>query len=120
MLLGRNRNGRKQILGVAGFSKEAKNLSVVHRCNRGFEVGLSGEEEPDGIRRMLFDQAQEGRTVHFRHAHVGNHHSRWIAPIDDFKSALPIGCSRDPIVSPQIQSQPFQYFGFVIDAQNVE
>ena len=119
MLVGRGLNGRKKDLGVARLGEESKDLSVVDCCNRGIQVGLSGEQEPDRVGRALLDLAQESCAVHLGHAHVRDDHAGRIVSVNDCQSTLATGRGRNPIVPPQIQHQPFQHPGLIVDTQDM-
>jgi hypothetical protein len=55
--------------------------------------------------------AQEGGAIHFWHAHIRDHHGRRIVAIDNRQSGLSIDCRRNPVVPPQIESQPSSTLG---------
>jgi hypothetical protein len=63
----------REHLGLAGLGEEAENMSLVDRIDGGAEIGVTGEEHAYGVGYAQTDFAQKLRSVHDRHAHVGDH-----------------------------------------------
>ena len=63
---------RQQLFVVPGLGNETVDLSAVDRLYRRRQVGIAGEQHPYRSGPARARAGKEFRTVHFRHAHVGN------------------------------------------------
>ncbi|MNT81474.1 hypothetical protein D3C72_2210750 [compost metagenome] len=60
-----------ELVVVPGFGEELVDGALVDGVGDGFQVGVAGKHDADGIGVEVLDPAEELGAVHFRHALVG-------------------------------------------------
>ena len=72
-------------------------LATIHRGDRRVDVGLPGQQYPDGVAGRCAGTGQERRPVHDPHAHVADHHRERTVVLEQLERGCAV-CSGDDLI----------------------
>lgn len=72
-ILERLAQGQEQFVVVPRLAEVMVDASLVDRLGDGRQVGMAGEQDPNGLREAAVDFRQQGGAVHVRHPRIGDH-----------------------------------------------
>jgi hypothetical protein len=87
-------------LDRARLGQEAEDLAAIHRGDRRIDVGLPGQQYPDGVAGRCAGAGQERCPVHHRHAHVADNHREGTVVLEQFERGRAVGGGDNVVLAP--------------------
>ncbi len=109
---------RAQDLRRARLAQEPEDTTVVDCGDRIVQIGLAGEQHPDGIRKLLPHGRQQLSPVHHRHPHVRDDHIERNRRSHYLQGLRPTLSKRQIEVTPEAPPEPFEDSQLIIDTDD--
>lgn len=111
--------GEGHFLGIPGLGQVAKDAAVVERVDGGIEVGIAGEENPQGLRIALASLRQQFGAAHLRHALVADQHL-YPFRLQALQGAPRVALGEHLVMATELHGQAAQDALLVIDEEDAD
>ncbi len=111
--------GEGHFLGIPGLGQVAEDATVVERVDGGIEVGIAGEENPQGLRIALASLRQQFGAAHLRHALVADQHL-YPFRLQALQGAPRVALGEHLVMAAELHGQAAQDALLVIDEENAD
>ena len=116
VLVGRLADGPLQLVGIPGLEDVAEDVAFVDGVDHRLDVGIAGEEHPDGVGVEAAGVAQELVARHAGHPLIGEDEVDVLAAEDLQRLVAALG-RQDAVRAMELVAQALEHVLFVVDDQ---
>ena len=112
-------DAQQQVARIPGLGDIGIDAALVHRVDHGLDVGVTGEQHPDGVRVPLLDLREDVHPGHLGHPMVADHHGDRGA-LQDLQGLLGGGGGEDLQVPAEVGAEGDQVAFLIVQVQDLD